>query len=1090
MMPKPDTQAVLDGLKPFQRDTVEYVFDRLYMNPGSRRFLIADEVGLGKTLVARGVIAKAIEHLWDQVERIDVIYICSNADIARQNINRLNITGRQDFTHARRITLLPKFLHSLDSKLNFVSFTPGTSFQLKSSLGIWEERVLIYWMLRWSWDLNELGLARLMQGGVEDHDSWIKRLEGFRSEYSFDQTLTQNFCRALNSCPSDSGQPIPSIKCRFEQICAEYRRCQDPKMVPAEIARERNRLVGEVRAILARTCISALEPDVVILDEFQRFKDLLDGESDASRLARELLEYEDDTTRVRTMLLSATPYKMYTLYQEEEDHHQDFLRTLEFLENDLERSRELRRLLKEYRRCMYHHVQDDPRGLFRLKEDIEKRLRQVMVRTERLAGQGCHDSMLRECCLEVVPQSDEIMDYLAGQKLSDLLGAGDYLEYWKAAPYLLCFMDGYKLKEQLKAAGDNGLSGQVAELFRISPRLSLPWEDIKDFRHLDPRNAKMRQLWDETLGKGLWKLLWMPPTLPYYRPEGLFAQHQGQSPTKRMIFSTWTVVPKTISAVLSYEADRLAFSSFEDHPQNTPEARSEYRRLLDFRRQEGKPAGMPVLAMLYPSPTLAREGDPLPFIQKAAAEESQPPSLSEVISRLAARFERLIQDLDLPYEDSGQPDNAWYWVVPLVLDLQEGGPGHRAWFGQKNLDRLWMGEDEGEELGEQASGWKEHVRLARDLVFEGFDDLGRPPRDLARILAQLALAGPGVCSLRAFGRIAPTNEETLSLEACNQAARTAWAFRRLFNQTKNQALLRGMDDSRPYWKNVLEYCAEGGLQSVLDEYVHILNEYLGVAGHAYSQKVSEIGQAIRRALSLKTARVEVDDVQAAGNGDISINRRNMRSHFALRFGQQTSEDGTSGARENQVREAFNSPFWPFVLATTSVGQEGLDFHPYCHAITHWNLPSNPVDLEQREGRIHRYKGHAVRKNVAAAYITSLTNGSGRDPWQTLFEAGDQEHRAASRGLVPFWIFSRENGAAIQRCLASLPLSREQHSYQALKQSLAVYRMVFGQARQEDLIEYLLQHLPEDRVDALARQLQMDLAPPRYRQERILTFGRI
>jgi hypothetical protein len=216
----------------------------------------------------------------------------------------------------------------------------------------------------------------------------------------------------------------------------------------------------------------------------------------------------------------------------------------------------------------------------------------------------------------------------------------------------------------------------------------------------------------------------------------------------------------------------------------------------------------------------------------------------------------------------------------------------------------------------------------------------------------------------------------------------------------------------------------------------------------------------------------------------------MRSHFALRFGQQTSEDGTSGARENQVREAFNSPFWPFVLATTSVGQEGLDFHPYCHAITHWNLPSNPVDLEQREGRIHRYKGHAVRKNVAAAYITSLTNGSGRDPWQTLFEAGDQEHRAASRGLVPFWIFSRENGAAIQRCLASLPLSREQHSYQALKQSLAVYRMVFGQARQEDLIEYLLQHLPEDRVDALARQLQMDLAPPRYRQERILTFGRI
>ncbi len=69
-------------------------------------------------------------------------------------------------------------------------------------------------------------------------------------------------------------------------------------------------------------------------------------------------------------------------------------------------------------------------------------------------------------------------------------------------------------------------------------------------------------------------------------------------------------------------------------------------------------------------------------------------------------------------------------------------------------------------------------------------------------------------------------------------------------------------------------------------------------------------------------------------------------------------------RSSEVRDAFNSPFWPFVLATTSVGQEGLDFHLYCHAVVHWNLPGNPVDLEQREGRVHRYKGHAVRKNLA------------------------------------------------------------------------------------------------------------------------------
>ena len=63
---RPDTSAVLEGLKGFQRDTVDYAFERLYKAPDStRRFLVADEVGLGKTLVARGVIARAIDYLWD-----------------------------------------------------------------------------------------------------------------------------------------------------------------------------------------------------------------------------------------------------------------------------------------------------------------------------------------------------------------------------------------------------------------------------------------------------------------------------------------------------------------------------------------------------------------------------------------------------------------------------------------------------------------------------------------------------------------------------------------------------------------------------------------------------------------------------------------------------------------------------------------------------------------------------------------------------------------------------------------------------------------------------------------------------------------
>jgi hypothetical protein len=55
---RPNVEVELKGLKDFQRKTVEYVHDRLWHGHDPvRRFLVADEVGLGKTLVARGVIA-------------------------------------------------------------------------------------------------------------------------------------------------------------------------------------------------------------------------------------------------------------------------------------------------------------------------------------------------------------------------------------------------------------------------------------------------------------------------------------------------------------------------------------------------------------------------------------------------------------------------------------------------------------------------------------------------------------------------------------------------------------------------------------------------------------------------------------------------------------------------------------------------------------------------------------------------------------------------------------------------------------------------------------------------------------------------
>ena len=91
---------------------------------------------------------------------------------------------------------------------------------------------------------------------------------------------------------------------------------------PTEISRRRYRLIGRLRRLLASAAVAALEPDIVILDEFQRFKDLLTRTTRATR--RRAGAASSSTTRTRRLLLlSATPYKMYTLPDEPEgdDHY-------------------------------------------------------------------------------------------------------------------------------------------------------------------------------------------------------------------------------------------------------------------------------------------------------------------------------------------------------------------------------------------------------------------------------------------------------------------------------------------------------------------------------------------------------------------------------------------------------------------------------------------------------------------------------------------------------------------------------------------------------------------------------------------------
>ena len=148
--------TVMGELKDFQRATVERI-DYLYRK-GQRRILVSDEVGLGKTLVARGTIAKFAKLRKEEGDDlVKVVYICSNATIADQNLDKLRIVNeiRAEDTHTSRLSMqhLNIFKQENDTKvlnnyIQLIPLTPQTSFKVSNSQGTINERALIYTILK------------------------------------------------------------------------------------------------------------------------------------------------------------------------------------------------------------------------------------------------------------------------------------------------------------------------------------------------------------------------------------------------------------------------------------------------------------------------------------------------------------------------------------------------------------------------------------------------------------------------------------------------------------------------------------------------------------------------------------------------------------------------------------------------------------------------------------------------------------------------------------------------------------------------------------------------------------------------------
>ena len=981
----------------------------------SGRFLLADEVGLGKTIIARGVIrclmcklleqeiaGKSGEQIKNEADYyyFNVIYICSNTNIAKQNEEKLGLGKNEDEGWTNRASCLSgKEFNSSKYEVEFQAvlqdyykvYGNDHTYESLGRVNALKTRLRILPMTqRTSIDIKG-------RGKVEEREYLYRLIRAF----SDDEIISAEASRGNEDFEKMMGLYMTKCKCdeEFNKACNIIRDSRNGDEYEIENFYNTWQIV---RKGFAEITMDWLDCGLVIMDEFQNFKEIIGQASDDEEsIIRKVLEQESDgeDRNPYVLMLSATPFRMYMSKNADQDEtdtdtadteNASIYDVCRFLEKGggTNGMSVISSSLEAYKTALEKYSRSDresKENVLEKKNTFERQMGSVFTRMERINVLR----ELREDCTDaedtdkqeigcggikaLLDYTNELVEYDTGNGRYHI-GTGTATAYAERIPYVLSFMnrgnkqaggdDGYKIKRNFDedvGAGkirykNNSKCYILEDDFKDMSKTLGEWhgvyekvlEYILDIESLDIdsmlKSGKYNGMTREDVllnHPGAARLLWVPSVVGWKELKGAFAEHKNFG--KTVMFSDRVVVPRAMAWLISREVTRRLIWWILKQEQDKSITEKE---LQDF-------------------------------------QESAKDILEQILEQ----------------------------ILGLVAGFEENPErGNSGDEGIKTVEKIFTTSESG-----MFAVWSE------------------------------------------MGLLIKRNKEGFAL------------------RDSGGTLQMDVDSLR---QSIKDYCEEGKLQYVLQEL-----EYIGNA--AYLSDGHNVHEATEIYITLyehtKDGRLQIS---RTGDNQKSAERP-VETYYARCIGSGNDDDKVNSI--SKLQAAFNSPFAPFVFATTSIGQEGLDFHNYADRMVHLSIPANPTDFEQREGRINRYNCLAVRKAVMEWYGNKEETRMCSDDIPKLldnaFEAAkaslcEESNQKLNCGIIPHWLVARKKDdnklevAGIKRLVPYFYNSSMMEKYHNMLKLLQLYRSVIGQADADELLERLM----VNKKEADVQELYVDFSP--------------